>query len=106
MKVELFDEWLVALRSGEYKQIQGRLHDPDDGGFCCLGVLCEVVGLPMSEEGYYILDKDGKKVSYDPLKELMPNQLVTNCMKWNDGGITFNNIATNLEEERAAIVNF
>lgn len=31
--------WIKALRSGKYKQITGRL--AKDGGFCCLGVLCE-----------------------------------------------------------------
>lgn len=45
-------QWLTALRSGEYKQtggtLKGRTLD-DDGyatgpvGFCCLGVLCDVV---------------------------------------------------------------
>lgn len=31
-------KWLKALRSGEYIQAEGTLHDPDIGGFCCLGV--------------------------------------------------------------------
>tara|TARA_R110000851_G_scaffold53830_1_gene127593 strand:+ start:3295 stop:3636 length:342 start_codon:yes stop_codon:yes gene_type:complete len=31
---------LVALRSGEYKQARGVLQDT--GGFCCLGVMCDV----------------------------------------------------------------
>lgn len=31
-------KWLKALRSGEYIQADGTLHDPDIGGFCCLGV--------------------------------------------------------------------
>lgn len=32
--------WLDALRSGEYEQGAGRLHS--EGGFCCLGVLCDL----------------------------------------------------------------
>lgn len=32
-----------ALRSGDYNQTQGRLHD--DKGFCCLGVACDISGL-------------------------------------------------------------
>ena len=32
--------WVEALRSGDYKQGRGTLHD--DQGFCCLGVACEV----------------------------------------------------------------
>jgi len=38
-------EWLEALRSGDYQQTKRKLSD-GDGGFCCLGVLCEVKGLP------------------------------------------------------------
>ena len=29
---------LKALRSGEYIQTSGILHNPEDGGFCCLGL--------------------------------------------------------------------
>lgn len=36
-------EWLKALRSGKYKQGQGMLRD-HSGAYCCLGVLCEVLG--------------------------------------------------------------
>lgn len=35
------DKWLVALRSGEYKQITNYLKTPD--GYCCIGVLCDLV---------------------------------------------------------------
>lgn len=31
---------IAALRSGEYKQTRGRLHDLN--GFCCLGVACDI----------------------------------------------------------------
>lgn len=33
--------WLAALRSGEYEQAKGYLRT--SGGFCCLGVLCDVL---------------------------------------------------------------
>ena len=33
-------EWVKALRSGKYKQGNGRLRDGDT--FCCLGVLCDI----------------------------------------------------------------
>lgn len=32
--------WLKALRSGEYKQVKGRLRTEE--GYCCLGVACDV----------------------------------------------------------------
>lgn len=38
-------DWLKALRSGEYTQGEETLYHPDDGSFCCLGVLCEVNGI-------------------------------------------------------------
>jgi len=31
-------KWLKALRSGEYIQASDALHNPNIGGFCCLGV--------------------------------------------------------------------
>ena len=34
-------KWLKALRSGKFKQTRGLLKD-GQGGYCCLGVLCEL----------------------------------------------------------------
>lgn len=36
--------WVEALRSGKYQQTTGALHD-NTGGFCCLGVACDISGL-------------------------------------------------------------
>ena len=36
--------WVKALRSGKYKKGMFQLKD-SDGNFCCLGVLCEVIGM-------------------------------------------------------------
>jgi len=35
-----FEQWLTALRSGEYNQSTGALQDSH--GYCCLGVACKV----------------------------------------------------------------
>lgn len=43
MRKEIADKWVVALRSGEYKQGMGLLKKADK--FCCLGVLCDISGL-------------------------------------------------------------
>ena len=40
MNRPLTEKLIAALRSGEYKQIQGHLKD--DNGFCALGVACDV----------------------------------------------------------------
>lgn len=52
MKPDVKVQWVEALRSGKFKQTLMVLHrtqtSPIDDrpiGFCCLGVLCEVVGL-------------------------------------------------------------
>lgn len=46
MKKDVFDRWLVALRSGEFRQARNRLMLADSDrapvGYCCLGVLSEM----------------------------------------------------------------
>ena len=37
---QVFDLWVNALRSGEYRQTKGYLKK--SSGFCCLGVLCDL----------------------------------------------------------------
>ena len=46
MNKEIKDKWVTALRSGKYKQTTGalrRVTADGESGFCCLGVLCDVV---------------------------------------------------------------
>lgn len=38
---DFIKQWLAALRSGRYGQIQGCLHT--EKGFCCIGVGCDLV---------------------------------------------------------------
>jgi hypothetical protein len=40
MNPQIKQKWLSALRSGDYQQTQGHLHN--EYGFCCLGVLCDL----------------------------------------------------------------
>lgn len=55
MKRELLDKWLAALRGGKYEQTSGYLQDTD--GFCCLGVLCDVMDpTAWTIEGYKFTD--------------------------------------------------
>jgi hypothetical protein len=35
-------QWVAALRSGNYMQGKGFLHNKDENTFCCLGVLCDM----------------------------------------------------------------
>jgi hypothetical protein len=56
---ELKAKWLEALRSGNYPQGKKRLRSED--GWCCLGVLCNVAGIPSAFGGGEWMD--GKKVA-------------------------------------------
>lgn len=40
MNQDVKEQWLTALRSGDYPQTQGCLRD--DNGYCCLGVLTDI----------------------------------------------------------------
>jgi hypothetical protein len=54
MQRELLDKWVAALRGGKYQQ--GKLQLRDGDRFCCLGVLCEVMGLERQDDGYVTPD--------------------------------------------------
>jgi len=41
MKKNVAKKWVKALRSGKYKQSREMLKN--SGGYCCLGVLCEIL---------------------------------------------------------------
>ena len=42
MNAEVKELWLKALRSGDYPQAKNAMRDINTGGFCCLGVLCDI----------------------------------------------------------------
>ena len=45
MNKEVKQQWVAALRSGEYKQGKNALrrqYEGEDAEFCCLGVLCDL----------------------------------------------------------------
>lgn len=71
LRPEVREKWVSALRSGEYPQTTGRLHDED--GYCCLGVLCEVAikeGVSIAKGPRY----DGR-VFYDDKEDLPPHSV-------------------------------
>ena len=49
---ELKSKWTEALRSGEYKQGEHFLYDDTNNSYCCLGVLCDIAGLPEDGMAY------------------------------------------------------
>lgn len=56
-----FNKWIVALRSGKYKQTKYKLQD--ENGFCCLGVACkEIINNPS-------VDINGKLAGKFPIQQ-------------------------------------
>ena len=61
MKEQVAKTWVEALRSGDYTQAVGMLYDGK--GYCCLGVLCHVMGYtfeavtnPLCSYGWRVAD--------------------------------------------------
>ena len=42
MREGIVKKWTEALRSGKFTQTDGKLYNPNNEGYCCLGVLLEV----------------------------------------------------------------
>lgn len=70
MDLQLRTKWVEALRSGDYEQSHNMLRKTySDGsyGFCCLGVLCDVIDPDgWKQEDHYSLFnfKEGSKSEY------------------------------------------
>lgn len=92
-------DWCAALRSSSYKQGQGRLYDPNDNTYCCLGVASDIFVRHYSE--------GNKSISYNNLPEgLVENnhpsaeRVVQRLITLNDvTGSTFPEIADWIEKE-------
>jgi hypothetical protein len=110
VKEDIKKDWVDALRSGKYKQVQGYLHKAD--GYCCLGVLCDVMGVLSSDHLQTKLEKDTEVHSYfykdskmteDLSREFMlevglsPDEADT-LMAMNDASDSFIVIADHIEK--------
>lgn len=105
-------KWLEALRNGEYAQGKQRLNRNNE--FCCLGVLCDLYGKEKETNWWRPEERqnDGtlsflNEMVYIP-KEVMEWAKLSNAYgminevadlaAMNDGGNTFEEIATVIEE--------
>lgn len=100
MKKRDMKTWVSALRSGEYNQIKGSLHDKR--GFCCLGVAADVL-----VEGDWIYSPDNKCYKIDNEGGLLTDDILVQiklsknaqehlaCL--NDDGESFEYIADFIE---------
>ena len=108
------EKWLAALRSGKYKQTDGTLYNPEDDGYCCLGVACRVE-YPLSylesdsdiNNGYasvihkspWDLKKDLEKIPVELKGIVSKNDLVRILTELNDTCMySFNQIADWIEQ--------
>lgn len=104
MDTELKRKWIEALRSGKYEQGADLLRSGDNK-YCCLGVLCELVGESwefIKARRAYVIDHDGAIPCYG-----MPPDRVTDdaglrghalkLSSMNDGGKSFAEIADYIE---------
>ena len=84
MKANIKKRWIKALRSGKYKQAKMALKD-NQGGMCCLGVLCDVTKRETGGhwKGNEFFDKK-ENANYNP--NLLPD-FVANILDMPSNGI-------------------
>ena len=101
--------WLKAIRSGEFSQCKGVLHSKNDGGFCCLGVLCDIEidgewDDSVHDDMWYLYPDDGSKsLGYVPsaahyAKWGLSTSQAQQLVGMNDGGESFEFIANWIEK--------
>ena len=118
---EIKNEWIIALRSGDYKQGKSVLQS-EHGTFCCLGVICDI----LQKKGVVQMTPDAlNRKSYKLKIEVIGDDAILSDgiaqylgidsdpivhyfdMKWelsglaalNDTGVSFAEIATLIEEQ-------
>lgn len=79
---EIKDNWLKALRSGEFKQGFFALHNKASNTYCCIGVLAEITpGLVCKVTSLSNLDSDNP---YRFLRDTVGNAAVRGIINAND----------------------
>lgn len=109
---------VAALRSGEFSQAKSMLHNADTGGYCCLGVACEVYrretgdGEWRQEGGDLLgrykkflncdLDLPNKVAEWFGLPEITPGRLDTSpsVVYTDEYGYKHSDALTNLNDDK------
>lgn len=119
MKPEIKEQWLQALRSGQYQQATKQLRYHNN--FCCLGVLCDLHSKETGEKNWRTVTVGHK--THDPdlmyssmvyinMEGILPDEVIkwsglrdpdptinkVPLSKLNDGGMSFDEIAQLIEE--------
>lgn len=107
MNKEIKEEWLAALKSGEYKKGIGMLRSGDDR-YCCLGVLCDLHNKKQEVNGWVahkIVDETKYSyhcsVGYSPLavQEWSDLKTMITLTKLNDSSDTFDKVIEYIEKQ-------
>lgn len=85
------EPWTEALRSGDYPQTAGTLHD--SSGFCCLGVAAVVYGIATPEQMVCDDTSEGPSWVYEELADRIPENIISRGIEMNDSGRSFTEIA-------------
>ena len=120
MKTPERDEWIKALRSGDYEQSKHMLHS--NRGWCCLGVACDIFKETLDLKVDKVLHEEGGfEVFYNYDSQVLPRAVQEHIglntpeglfksprmeganagetlSSVNDEGATFEQIATILED--------
>lgn len=78
---ELKDAWLTALRSGKYEQTKETLRD--NNGFCCLGVLCDILD-PGGWNELGVDEKEKHKYAPNVYGKEFCQEYEEDANRWND----------------------
>ncbi len=97
MTAEQKQQWVAALRSGEWQQGMGTLHNEFDGKttHCCLGVADVLFGLK-SRSTTYLASTAGISPSSAMFLNMMDQSTLVSA---NDSGKTFAEIADIIERD-------
>lgn len=109
METSLVKKWVQELRSGKYEQGHGVLkrERPDGTKYCCLGVLCELVGVEWSDSPDFLHAKAAVYNNDDSDIELpgrlmshvgLDDDFMTELTMLNDGGELERDSVTTLYE--------
>jgi hypothetical protein len=94
MKTQIKQQWLSALRSGQYTQTRWNLQT--EQGFCCLGVLCDLYSKETGTEWKVNITEDDETFTYYKMKN--QTSVLPDCVKeW--AGLTEANPSIKLPEE-------
>jgi len=111
MNQDIKQRWVDALRSGEYEQGLGCLHNSSDNSFCCLGVLTDLyikehgqqwhrpnIRTRLTFQGEDAILPHGV-MQWAGLNSACPRVGGSDIASHNDYGISFNRLAAFIEDE-------